>query len=99
MILISHRGNIDGKIPEYENNPNYIEAALGLGYDVEVDVWFVDGKFMLGHDEPQYETDYKFLMNEKLWCHAKHLDSLFEINLTGIFGKIDSLFSNPFRFD
>ena len=79
MILISHRGNIDGKIPEYENNPNYIEAALELGYDVEVDVWFVDGKFMLGHDEPQYETDYKFLMNEKLWCHSKHLDALFEM--------------------
>jgi hypothetical protein len=79
MILISHRGNIDGRIPEYENNPNYIEAALELGYDVEVDVWFVDGKFMLGHDEPQYETYYKFLMNEKLWCHAKHLDALFEM--------------------
>jgi hypothetical protein len=79
MILISHRGNIDGSIPEYENNPNYIQAALELGYDVEVDVWFVDGKFMLGHDEPQYETDYKFLMNEKLWCHAKSLDALFEM--------------------
>lgn len=79
MILISHRGNIDGKIPEYENNPNYIQAALELGYDVEVDVWFVDGKFMLGHDKPQYETDYKFLMNEKLWCHAKSLDALFEM--------------------
>jgi hypothetical protein len=34
---------------------------------------------MLGHDEPHYETDYKFLMNEKLWCHAKSLDALFEM--------------------
>ena len=34
---------------------------------------------MLGHDEPLYETDYKFLMNEKLWCHAKNLDALFEM--------------------
>jgi hypothetical protein len=34
---------------------------------------------MLGHDEPQYKTDYKFLMNEKLWCHAKNLDALFEM--------------------
>jgi hypothetical protein len=22
------------------------------GYNVEIDVWFVDGKFKLGHDEP-----------------------------------------------
>ena len=79
MILISHRGNINGRFEDWENKPEYIEDALRLGYDVEVDVWFVDGKFMLGHDEPQYETDYKFLMNEKLWCHAKHLDALFEM--------------------
>ena len=79
MILISHRGNIDGKKPHLENHPDYINEALNLGYDVEVDVWFVDGKFMLGHDEPLHETDYKFLMNEKLWCHAKSLDALFEM--------------------
>ena len=79
MILISHRGNIDGKLSEYENNPNYILAAIDLGYDVEIDVWFIDGKFMLGHDEPTHEVDYKFLMNEKLWCHAKNLDALTEM--------------------
>ena len=79
MILISHRGNVDGKKPHLENHPDYINEALDLGYDVEIDVWFVDGKFMLGHDEPLYETDYKFLMNEKLWVHAKNLDALIEL--------------------
>jgi hypothetical protein len=79
MILISHRGNINGRFEDWENKPEYIEDALRLGYDVEVDVWFVDGKFMLGHDEPQYETDYKFLMNEKLWVHAKNLDAIIEL--------------------
>ena len=79
MILISHRGNINGRFEDWENKPEYINDALSLGYDVEVDVWFVNGKFMLGHDVPQYETDYKFLMNEKLWCHAKNLDALFEM--------------------
>jgi hypothetical protein len=34
---------------------------------------------MLGHDEPLYETDYKFLMNENLWVHAKNLDALIEL--------------------
>ncbi len=79
MILISHRGNIDGKIVERENNPIYINEALDLGYDVEIDVWFVDGEFWLGHDYPQYKTDYKFLMNDRFWCHAKNLDALMEM--------------------
>jgi hypothetical protein len=79
MILISHRGNLDGPDQVRENNPIYINEALGLGYDVEIDVWFVDGEFWLGHDLPQYRTDYKFLMNEKFWCHAKNLDALMEM--------------------
>ncbi len=41
MFLISHRGNISGKLPERENTVDYIQEALGLGYDVEVDVWMV----------------------------------------------------------
>jgi hypothetical protein len=79
MILISHRGNLNGKIPDRENSPSYILKALEKGYDVEIDVWFSDGKFWLGHDKPQYETDYKFLINEKFWCHAKNVDALFEM--------------------
>ena len=28
MILISHRGNINGKFESYENEPNYIDKAI-----------------------------------------------------------------------
>jgi len=45
MILISHRGNINGRFEDWENKPEYINDALSLGYDVEVDIWFVNGKF------------------------------------------------------
>lgn len=79
MILISHRGNIDGPNEVRENSPYYIMEALTMGFDVEIDVWFVDGEFWLGHDSPQYKTDYKFLMNERFWCHAKNLDALMEM--------------------
>lgn len=79
MIFISHRGNLNGTNSDRENSPSYIEEALNQGFDVEVDVWFVDGKFYLGHDSPQYETDYKFLVNEKLWCHAKNIEALLEM--------------------
>jgi hypothetical protein len=79
MILISHRGNIDGPNEERENSPNYIMEALDMGYDVEVDVWFVENEFWLGHDSPKFKTDYKLLMNDRLWCHAKNLEALFEM--------------------
>jgi hypothetical protein len=63
MILISHRGNISGPNPERENHPDYILEALQAGYEVEIDVWFVDGKFKLGHDGPQYDFPFE-LINE-----------------------------------
>ncbi len=76
MIFISHRGNISGIRSSDENNPNYINAALKLGYEVEVDVRFENGKFFLGHDFSQYHVDIQFLLNNKIWCHAKTKDAL-----------------------
>ena len=78
MILISHRGNIDGKLVERENHPDYIDEAIALGYDVEIDLWFIDGRVYLGHDEPQYEVDDIWLgeRTDKLWVHCKNVESL-----------------------
>jgi hypothetical protein len=78
MIYISHRGNIDGKKPHLENNPSYVDEAITLGYDVEIDLWWVDGRTYLGHDEPQYEIDDKWLSErvDKLWIHCKNIESL-----------------------
>ena len=75
MIFIAHRGNVDGKKIAEENKPSYIEAALSLGYDVEVDIWHIDDGWFLGHDKPQYKIDISFLKNERLWCHAKNIQA------------------------
>ena len=45
MKLISHRGNLEGRKPELENNPEYIDEALSKGYDVEIDVWWSGNSF------------------------------------------------------
>jgi len=74
MILISHRGNLDGSNPDKENKPSYVLEAISAGFDVEVDVWFYDNKFWLGHDEPTYEVDLNFLKHPRMWVHAKNLD-------------------------
>lgn len=76
MKYIAHRGNINGK-SDKENSPDYINEALQLGYDVEIDVWIIDDKIFLGHDKPQYEITIDFLKNEQLWCHAKNLQALY----------------------
>lgn len=75
MIFISHRGNLNGKT-EDENKPSYILDAIDKGFDVEIDVWFVNNELFLGHDIPQYKIDHSFLQNTNLWCHAKNYDAL-----------------------
>ena len=37
MKFISHRGNLNGPIEEYENHPEYILEALKKGFNVEID--------------------------------------------------------------
>lgn len=77
MILIAHRGNINGPNPERENHPDYILEALDNGYEVEVDLWWTetDG-WCLGHDEPQYRVSQKFLAHSGLWIHCKEYETL-----------------------
>lgn len=78
MIFISHRGNIEGKKVDEENKPEFILQAIELGYDVEIDLWIKNNILFLGHDEPLYEIELNWLLENKdrLWVHAKNLDCL-----------------------
>ena len=80
MFFISHRGNISGIDKNNENRPEYIEKALSLGFDVEVDVRFEKGDFFLGHDFSQFKINTNFLINKKIWCHAKTSEALHALN-------------------
>lgn len=81
MKIIAHRANLNGPDPATENKPETIVQAVELGFDVEIDVWFVDNRFYLGHDYPETPVDYEFLrfFRECLWIHCKHLDSLIRL--------------------
>lgn len=83
MILISHRGNINGRSELYENSPNYIDSTIKKGYDVEVDIWLSNGNFYLGHDNPQYEISLDWLSERKdnLWIHCKDIESIEKFNI------------------
>ena len=45
MKIISHRGNLNGPNSVSENSILAISRALGQGFDVEIDVWFKNGKY------------------------------------------------------
>lgn len=74
-IFISHRGNVTGPTPD-ENEPGYVANALKKGYNVEVDVWLIEGQWLLGHDHPTYDVSASWLNNKKLWLHCKNVEAL-----------------------
>lgn len=78
MILIAHRGNINGRMESWENEPTYIDLAIQKGYDVEVDVWYKDGILWLGHDKPEYGVDFRWFRDRvtKLWVHCKNIEAV-----------------------
>lgn len=78
MILISHRGNINGRMESWENEPTYIDLAISKGYDVEIDVWYKDNILWLGHDKPDYGVDFRWIRDRfsKLWIHCKNIEAL-----------------------
>lgn len=81
MKFIAHRGNINGPNPQKENSIPYIEYALSKGYDVEIDLRYINGKWFLGHDFGQYPVKFSFIWKYrfKFWCHAKNKEALFEL--------------------
>jgi hypothetical protein len=90
MKLISHRGNINGVYTDLENTEEYIQKAIALGYDVEIDVWYKDFDLYLGHDGPEIKVMLDWLRGRstKLWIHCKNFEALSflsDFNLTLFF--------------
>lgn len=79
MKLISHRGNIDGIKRQFENKPDYIIMSIKSGYDVEVDIRYIDNGWYLGHDKPDYKVNFDFICNDKLWLHCKNIESFYNL--------------------
>ena len=79
MLYISHRGNLDGINKDQENKPSYILNALDKNFDVEVDVWFIDDHFYLGHDKPLDIVKIDFIKMNRLWLHAKNVRLFYEL--------------------
>lgn len=73
MLIISHRGNLDGPNPWLENTTKQIDFCISKKIPVEIDVWFNNGLF-LGHDsaEEHIHLDFLFDRSNYLWIHCKN---------------------------
>lgn len=91
MIVISHRALLDGPNKNLENHPDQINFAISKGFDVEIDLWKIDGKLYLGHDEPTYQVADNYLMSfdaryvnnqdniDKVWVHCKNIQMAYHM--------------------
>ena len=52
--------------------------ALDEGFECEIDLWFIDNGFYLGHDSPNEIIDEDFLLkySDFLWIHCKNIEAL-----------------------
>jgi hypothetical protein len=77
LLIIAHRGNIQGPSP-LENTPSQIDLCLKESIDCEVDLWVQNGIYLLGHDIGQYEVTKDWLMDRRhrLWIHCKNVEAL-----------------------
>lgn len=97
MRYISHRGNLNGSIPAIENTPWAIKQAIQRGFDVEVDIWRVNGSWILGHDDPQHPIHESFLIEHipSLWLHCKNVDALIDLEALNQFSWSDRVVARP----
>jgi hypothetical protein len=97
--LIAHRANLEGP-SEKENELNSImNCLLNYNYDIEIDVYFIEGLLHIGHDLPA-----KFLINtgefiskfysykDRLWIHCKNIEAM------SLFSKWDTHLDVKFNF-
>ena len=97
MILIAHRGNVNGLNPERENTVAYIEEALGQGYHCEIDIIDYNGliykfetnnnKLLIPHPRLHNRNFVLFPLFEieKNWKHP-----LKKTKIQDLIGKLDN---------
>lgn len=78
MKIISHRANQDGPKKSIENSMEAIHSCFEVGFDVEIDLWAIEGELYLGHDNPEHKIDYEWVKTNanRLWIHLKNLEGL-----------------------
>lgn len=86
MIIIAHRGLLEGPNKELENHPAQIEKAIEENFNVEIDLRVIDDRYFLGHDTPDFEVDGNWLTSVApfTWFHCKNVEALLTLKRSKI---------------
>lgn len=76
--FIAHRGNMAGRFAPDENKPSKIEELNAKGISCEIDVWFHKNQWWLGHDAPETQVTFDWLMKSLplRLLHCKNREAL-----------------------
>jgi hypothetical protein len=77
MIIISHRGNLNGPDNLKENTPAQIDECINRKIPVEIDVWVQNNSIYLGHDAPVVRIGLEFILDRchMLFVHCKNKEA------------------------
>jgi hypothetical protein len=75
-IIISHLGNISGRVPDLENKLAYVQAALKAGWHVMVDVRYHSGGFYLPRAGGFDTVPPGFFSKQRVWSRAADPETL-----------------------
>lgn len=76
---IAHRALVAGPDHEKENNIQTIHTRCQQGLSSEIDIWFHEEEFWIGHDAPRERVTLEFLTSEFLWIHAKNGEAFYKL--------------------
>lgn len=77
-LIISHRCNLNGPDPKTENTIEAIQKCIQARVDIELDIWYTNGKFFLGHEGPTTEFN-PFIFDfgdSRIWFHCKSIETM-----------------------
>lgn len=71
MIILAHRGLLEGPDPVRENTPQAVARAIGLGFGIETDIRRdEDGGLYISHDRTRVSTGMEASRHAALWREA-----------------------------
>jgi hypothetical protein len=76
---IAHRALIAGPDHKKENSIQTISSRCQQGLSSEIDIWFHEEEFWIGHDAPRERVTLEFLTSEFLWIHAKNGEAFYKL--------------------
>lgn len=80
-LKIAHRALVNGPDKRLENDIATIVHRCSNGLYSEIDIWYVNSKWYIGHDSPEEEIALEYLISPYLFIHAKNVDAFHELQI------------------